>query len=83
MSISLWVGAGFVAWWICWQMVQPFFWEKTPESVRGEGHAEGAPAKPQLFKKMLLASLLCAVFLGILWAIIHYQPISLDVYAPA
>jgi predicted secreted protein len=83
VSLSLWIGTGFVAWWICWQLVQPFFWEKVAEGDRQEGHAIGAPAKPQLLRKMFLASLFCAVFLGIVWAVIHYQMISLELYEPA
>ncbi len=82
MSLSLWVGSGFVIWWICWQLVQAFFWEAADVETIQEGQAMSAPARPYLLKKMLLASLLCAVFLGIVWCIIDFHLISFENYAP-
>ncbi len=65
-----------VLWWLSWFTVLPLKVE-VPENVP-IGQATSAPSNPRLVWKAGLAALIAAVFWGIIWWLVTYDPFGFD-----
>jgi len=72
-----------IFWWLTLLMVLPFGVQNREESGADEGvegEEPGAPAKPQLLKKMLITTLLSAIAFAIFYAAMNNGWLALDEY---
>lgn len=71
---------GFVVyislWWVVLFMTLPF--GADPEKKPQKGHAESAPARPNLLKKFLVTSLIALLLWLVIFAIITFELVSLS-----
>lgn len=76
MSISMAVGLYFVIWWTILFAVLP--WGVRSQEEAGEvvpGSERAAPARPHLLIKAVATSIVAAIILAVVWALLVYRPI--------
>jgi predicted secreted protein len=75
MGIVTGIGVYFVVWWITLFMVLP--WGNRPEEEVQEGNVPSAPAKPRLWLKAGITTVLAAIFWLIIWYVVQSDWIQL------
>lgn len=77
MGITAIVVTYIMVWWVVFFMVAPFGIKRqeNPEI----GHDTGAPTNPMLPKKILITSLISAALTFVVWIILTFHLITLDV----
>lgn len=75
MGIATGIGVYFVVWWITLFMVLP--WGNRPEEEVQQGNVPSAPARPRLWLKAGVTTVLAAVFWLIIWYVVQSDWIQL------
>lgn len=76
MTVATGIMVYVVVWWLAWFAVLPIG-VRVPDHVP-VGQATSAPENPRLLWKAGLATVIAAVLWGVIWWLIAYDPLGID-----
>lgn len=79
MSIVTGLAIYFVFWWLSLYLVLPIGIEDRPiEDGRPIGSSDGAPTRPKMRKKLLMATGLSMIIYAVFWSLIQFGVLSFE-----
>jgi predicted secreted protein len=78
MSIPVAIGLYFICWWLAFFMMLPIGVRTAEGDALEPGMADSAPIAPYLWRKALGATILSAIIFAVVYVVIAYRLIPLD-----